>query len=101
MRTFRFTIPVAFNDEYAIHPIDPTATSADWFEVEAPDEDQARTWVNRLYGNDVWCRVLPASDDLRPFMTGRCIATLTTNTVICPQCGHVVQPGTLCQAVPA
>jgi hypothetical protein len=101
MPTFRFTIPVAFDDEYAIHPIDPTAGSRDWFEVTASDEDQARLWVNRQYGNDVWCQTKPATDPLPAFMSGRCLANLTTATVVCPRCGHVVMPGTECQAVPA
>jgi len=99
----RFTIPIRFDDEP--HPLDPTATSWDWFEVEAETEDDARLWVNGQFGRDIWCstytndvqwaRVLAARPDESP----HCIAKLTVNTVVCPSCGHRVQPGTLCNTV--
>ena len=124
MLTVRFTIPIRFDDEP--HPLDPTATIWDWFEVEAETEDDARLWINDQFGNDIWCstytddakwaQVLAFGNDIwcstytddakwaqvlagRSDETPHCIAKLTVDTVVCPSCGHRVQPGTLCNTV--
>lgn len=96
-----FTIPVRFgtgSDEDP-HPLDPATTSKDWFDVEAADVTQARLHANELIGIDTWCSTYPDGPEWDRYRsqygTGRCVATLTATTVICPRCGETAT-GTPC-----